>query len=94
MSESTVVDFSLVGKVALVTGAGRGIGQGIKAKAGADLVLPDYDLGIAEEAAAKVRAIGRRVVALVRDRGLPRDQVLVPGWNLTGSVVRSSSSDA
>jgi meso-butanediol dehydrogenase/(S,S)-butanediol dehydrogenase/diacetyl reductase len=74
MSETTSLDFSLTGKVALITGAGRGIGQGIAlslAQAGADIVVADYDRGIAEEAAARVRALGRRAVALEVDVGDP-----------------------
>jgi meso-butanediol dehydrogenase/(S,S)-butanediol dehydrogenase/diacetyl reductase len=70
MSQFKAVDFSLAGKVALVTGAGRGIGQGIAlslAHAGADLVLADYDINIAEEAAANVRELGRRAVAVQVD---------------------------
>lgn len=74
MSESNAVDFSLAGKVALVTGAGRGIGQGIAlslAKAGADLVLTDFDPKIAEEAASRVRELGRKAVALQVDVSSP-----------------------
>jgi meso-butanediol dehydrogenase/(S,S)-butanediol dehydrogenase/diacetyl reductase len=70
MSQFKAVNFSLEGKVALITGAGRGIGQGIAlslAQAGADVVLADYDLNIAEEAAVNVRALGRRAVALQVD---------------------------
>jgi 2-deoxy-D-gluconate 3-dehydrogenase len=53
--------FKLNGKVALVTGAGRGLGQGAAvgfAEAGADLAL--VDVLSTDETAQKVRALGRR----------------------------------
>jgi 2-deoxy-D-gluconate 3-dehydrogenase len=54
--------FSLNGKVAIVTGAGRGLGQGAAigfAEAGADLAL--VDMISTDETAQRVRALGRRV---------------------------------
>ena len=56
--------FKLDGKVAVVTGAGRGLGQGAAlgfAEAGADLAL--VDILSTDETAAQVRALGRRVPA-------------------------------
>jgi len=53
--------FKLNGKVALVTGAGRGLGQGAAvafAEAGADVAIAD--VLDTDETAAKVRALGRR----------------------------------
>jgi len=53
--------FKLDGKVAVVTGAGRGLGQGAAlgfAEAGADLLL--VDVLSTDETAAQVRALGRR----------------------------------
>ena len=50
-------------KVALVTGAARGLGQAIAlklAEAGADLALCDLNAEWLEETAGKVRALGRR----------------------------------
>jgi gluconate 5-dehydrogenase len=55
------IDFSLAGRTALVTGAGRGIGFSIArgfAQAGALVVINDIDLAAAEAAAAALRARG------------------------------------
>jgi 2-dehydro-3-deoxy-D-gluconate 5-dehydrogenase len=54
--------FNLTGKVAIVTGASRGLGQGAAlgfAEAGADLAL--VDVLNTDETAKRVRALGRRV---------------------------------
>ncbi|TFH17317.1 MAG: 3-oxoacyl-[acyl-carrier-protein] reductase [Lentisphaerales bacterium] len=55
--------YSLSGKTALVTGAGRGIGQAISvvlAGAGADLALCDLEKSWLDETAELVRGAGRR----------------------------------
>ena len=60
----------LDGKVAMVTGAGSGIGQAIAvlfAKEGADIAVNDIDLPSAEATAARVRRIGRRAITVKAD---------------------------
>ena len=60
--------FRLDGKVALVTGGSRGLGQGAAvalAEAGADVAL--LDRSGAEETVALVEALGRRAFALQLD---------------------------
>lgn len=66
----------LKGKVALITGAGRGIGREyalVFAREGADIAVNDIDLSSAEETAEKVRQIGRKAIAIKADVGNPDD---------------------
>jgi NAD(P)-dependent dehydrogenase (short-subunit alcohol dehydrogenase family) len=64
-------EFDLSGKVAFVTGAGRGIGKGIAqalAEAGADVVINSLtDKHVTGLASDIAKATGRRVVPLVAD---------------------------
>lgn len=60
----------LDGKVALVTGSGRGIGQAIALKLaseGAKVVINDLDAAPAEETVAKIKAMGSDAAACVGD---------------------------
>jgi NAD(P)-dependent dehydrogenase (short-subunit alcohol dehydrogenase family) len=63
---------TLQGKVAVVTGAGRGIGKASAialAKAGADVAIADIDATGAEESAAAIAAVGRRSLAVQANLG-------------------------
>lgn len=60
----------LEGKVAMVTGGGQGLGEGIVkrlAEAGCDVAVVDIILENAEKVAADVKAMGRRAVAIQTD---------------------------
>ncbi|MFD1953607.1 2-dehydro-3-deoxy-D-gluconate 5-dehydrogenase KduD [Paenibacillus thailandensis] len=61
--------FDLTGKVAVVTGAGRGLGESIAvglAEAGADLVLVTNSTP-ADKTASKVRELGRKAITIQTD---------------------------
>lgn len=62
--------FSLTGKVAIVTGAGRSIGRGIAlgfAEAGADIVCAARTVSEIESVASEIRSLGRRAIAVPCD---------------------------
>ena len=62
--------FKLDGQVAVVTGAGKGIGRGIAlclAQAGADVVVAARTLADCESVAAEIEALGRRALPVSVD---------------------------
>jgi len=64
---SIVDEFRLDGQVAVVTGGGRGIGEGLAiglAEAGADIVLAARRQHEVDAVAERVRKLGRRAFAL------------------------------
>jgi NAD(P)-dependent dehydrogenase (short-subunit alcohol dehydrogenase family) len=64
----------LKGKVALITGAGTGVGQAtaiLFAKEGADIVAANLELAEAEETAEVIRKTGRRAAAIAADISKP-----------------------
>ncbi len=74
MSEGTatnIIDrFRLDGQVAVVTGGGRRIGEGIAlglAQAGADVVVAARRTNEIEAVADKIRALGGRALAITTD---------------------------
>jgi len=69
----TLPDFSLTGRVALITGAKRGIGRTIAltfAEAGADVVVCGRTLPDLEKVAEEIRALGRRSLAVKTNVGV------------------------
>jgi 3-oxoacyl-[acyl-carrier protein] reductase len=64
----------LTGKVAAVTGAGRGIGAAIAgafAEAGANIVVADLNHESAQQTADRLTGLGRRALAVTADVGVP-----------------------
>jgi len=70
LSDNLVAAFSLAGKVAVVTGAARGMGAQAAvtfAEAGADVVIADVLEDGLQETAARVRALGRVATVVATD---------------------------
>ena len=76
MEPKTEAAIDLDGKLAIVTGAGRGIGAAIAeafARSGADLVIADINDDSAHEIAEKIQHIGRKALAVKTDVASPAD---------------------
>jgi NAD(P)-dependent dehydrogenase (short-subunit alcohol dehydrogenase family) len=68
--------FDVAGRIALVTGAARGIGRAVAlalARAGADLALGFRDVHAAGDVADAIRALGRRALPLQMDVTRPAE---------------------
>ena len=67
---------SMEGRVAIVTGAAKGIGRGIArtlAREGADIVIVDINLPGAQQVADEIQASGRKTLAMKVDISCKRD---------------------
>lgn len=63
-------EYSLEGKVSIVTGGGRGLGRAIAltlAEAGADIVVASRTVGELEQTAERVNQFGRKCLTIVTD---------------------------
>jgi len=64
------IKMRLKDKVALITGGARGIGKAIAltfAKEGADIVVADVNLELAQQTASEIEGLGRKALALAMD---------------------------
>ena len=82
---------SLAGKVAVVTGAGRGIGKAISlnlASAGADIGVNDVNTEAIARAVADIEAMGRKAVPLAADVSDPDavDQMMQRALDAFGKI--------
>lgn len=101
----------LKNQVAIVTGGGGGLGEGIclcLARDGADVVVSDVKLALAEKVAAKVKETGRKSLAIPTDvrkanecqnlidktlKEMGRIDILVCGAGVGGFVYRGDSDE-
>jgi NAD(P)-dependent dehydrogenase (short-subunit alcohol dehydrogenase family) len=75
-TENVLDLFGVAGRVAIVTGAGSGLGAGFAralAEAGADVVVAGRRPGYLEVTAGSVRAVGRECLAVPTDVSRPED---------------------
>ena len=97
---STFPVIRLDGKVAIVTGGGRGIGEGIclaLADKGADILVADIDWSAARNTAEKVKSLGRKGVAIKTDVSRSDEvnkmvDTAVEGWGKVDVLVNNAGT--
>ncbi|MEK7443727.1 MAG: glucose 1-dehydrogenase [candidate division NC10 bacterium] len=93
--------FDLGGKVAIVTGAGRGIGKTLAlglARHGADVVAVSRTLPQVENVASEIAALGRKAIALKVDTSIKADvdrmvAKTLEGWGRVDVLLNNAGID-